>query len=264
MTFISPGRHSPLWKEWAKIGRGKGDRFFMEHPDAVLECLEQGFLPDQILVSEARYNQDRTELEALSARFPQIRWYQLPEQKLNSLSSVTQSQSLLGVFPPNNRFWTELLDLPFLIVGYNLADPGNLGTLVRTTSALTPGGLLLIGGCNPWSSKVARASAGSLFRLPVARVAADQGEKVVETLRSRDFKVFATFPGRGKELREVGWSGRDAVLLGNESHGVPASLGPGVEPISIPMMEGCESLNVAVAGAIIAYEWASASEPGSG
>lgn len=197
--------------------------------------------------------------DRLSAEHPQVDWYLLPDQKLNSLTSVSQAQGLCGVFSPSQRDWQELLELRFLLVGWELGDPGNVGTLIRTCRALTRGALLLVGGCNPWSSKVARASAGSLLRLPLARVESGLGPNVLEQLGRREFKLLATFPRRGTALREVAWGDRNAVFLGNESHGLPPEIQALAEPVSIPMADDCESLNVGVAGAIVAYEWQSRS-----
>lgn len=253
MSFRAPGRNNPIWKTWSKIGRGKDPRFFLEHPDAVKECLNQGLCPEQVLVEESAFEQDSSVWEELAIKHPEVRWFRVPDGKLTSFTSVEQAQGVCAVFGPTDSSWERLLACPFLIVAWDLADPGNLGTLIRTCAALTDGGLLLLGGCSPWSSKVARSSAGALFRVPILREPTPEG--VIERLGGAGYKVFATAPVGGKDPREASFSGRDAVVLGNESRGLPAEILRSLSPLTIPMKGSVESLNVAMVGGLLAYCW---------
>jgi TrmH family RNA methyltransferase len=124
---------------------------------------------------------------------------------------------------------------------WRVADPGNLGTLVRTADAFGAGVMLSEGCADPTGPKALRASAGSIWRVPLL--------------------PFGPFPGRrialvahgGEPLAELDLAGPTTFLLGSERDGLPASLDRDVDArIEIA---GAESLNVAAAGAIALYEW---------
>ncbi len=254
MNFQTPGRHNPIWKSWAKIGRGKDSRFFLEHPEAVREGLTQGHPLEQVLLEEKAYQQDRDAWEELSRQFPEVRWYLLPDGKLTTISRVGQAQGVCAVCTPPEQDWKAVEQRAFLLVAWEMSDPGNLGTLIRTCAALADGGLVLLGGCSPWSAKVARSSAGALFRVPLYRF--EKTEGILDRLLGANYKVFATAPSGGKDLQKAEFSGRDAVLLGNESHGLPAEILQQVSGLTIAMRGEVDSLNVAMAGGILTYCWA--------
>jgi TrmH family RNA methyltransferase len=135
---------------------------------------------------------------------------------------------------------------PVTLALWRVADPGNVGTLIRTADAFGAAVALSPGCADPTGPKALRASAGSIWRVPVLpfeRLSADfSGRK----------RVALTARG-GDPLGEVDLVGEAIFLLGAEREGLPAELARDVEA-SIPI-EGAESLNVAVAGAIALYEW---------
>jgi TrmH family RNA methyltransferase len=124
---------------------------------------------------------------------------------------------------------------------WRLADPGNLGTLIRTADAFGAAVVLSDGCTDPTSPKALRASAGSLWRVPVGPWAgADLARRV------------ALVPNGGRPLGELDLSGRVTFLLGAEREGLPAEVERELDA-TIPI-SGAESLNVAVSGAIALYE----------
>lgn len=133
-------------------------------------------------------------------------------------------------------------------------DPGNLGTIMRAAAAAGAERLWLSADSveldNP---KVLRASAGQWFRLPVS-VSGDLLD-VVSGARSQGIQVVATVPDATVSYWDVDWRHPTLVLLGNEAAGLSPDL---VEKsdlqVKIPLMPGVESLNVAIAAALIAYE----------
>jgi tRNA G18 (ribose-2'-O)-methylase SpoU len=144
--------------------------------------------------------------------------------------------------PPNRE-----LECRDTIVAVDLADPGNLGTLIRTAAALG-WQVAIIGGVDPWSPKVLRASAGTQFSQP-AIVISDVGELV-----AADLSPWATVVAGGVTLGDLETTGPMAVLVGNESHGLDSGVvGACRGVLTIPMAASTESLNAAVAGAIAMY-----------
>jgi RNA methyltransferase, TrmH family len=131
---------------------------------------------------------------------------------------------------------------PATLALWRLGDPGNVGTLIRTADAFGAAVALSEGCADPTSPKALRASAGSIWRVPVG-----QWANLAQT------KVALVAHG-GRPLGDVDLSGRVAFLLGAEREGLPAEVERDVDA-TIPLA-GAESLNVAAAGAIALYELA--------
>jgi tRNA G18 (ribose-2'-O)-methylase SpoU len=258
--FFQPGKHHSIWKEWRRIGKGKDidDRFFLEHRQAVLESLESGRPPEQVLLSRELHSDEPEFWDALARRHPGLGWYLLEGRELDEVASVPSSNGLCGVFGPQSVGLDRLTGLSFLLVAWEVSDPGNLGTLIRATRALTEGGLLVVGGCAPWSAKVARASAGSLLKTRLAHLPEEEGRGALRALREAGFRIFAAYPRARLALDRIRWTGKDAVLLGNETRGLPDDLQEHGEGFTIPTVLDVESLNVAMAGSITAWEWGKA------
>jgi TrmH family RNA methyltransferase len=132
-------------------------------------------------------------------------------------------------------------DRPVTLALWGVGDPGNLGTLVRTADAFGAAIVLSEGSADPTSPKALRASAGSIWRVPLGSWDDLPGVRV------------ALVAHGGRPLGEVDLSGQVAFLLGSEREGLPDDVERDVE-VTIPI-GGAESLNVATAGAIALYEW---------
>lgn len=133
------------------------------------------------------------------------------------------------------------------LVLWDVATPGNVGTLIRTAAALG-WNVAHHNGADPWSPKALRAAAGAHFAVPIAEVA-DLAE-----LEAAGLAPVATVADGGVPPNAVEASAPIALLVGNEAHGLPPDVIETVETaLTIPMV-GSESLNAAVAGAIAMYE----------
>ncbi|MGO9649568.1 MAG: TrmH family RNA methyltransferase [Terriglobales bacterium] len=132
-------------------------------------------------------------------------------------------------------------------------DPGNLGTILRSAEAFGAAGVLLgEGTVSPFNSKVVRASAGSVFRLPIARV--KLGE-VLPQMRSGGWRLVATSSHKGTPVHEARLTGPLAIFIGSEGAGLPRDLLAQMdETLAIPHSPQVESLNAGVAASIVLYE----------
>jgi TrmH family RNA methyltransferase len=142
--------------------------------------------------------------------------------------------------------------LVLVLVG--VADPGNAGTLFRIAEAA---GATAVVSCadavDVWNPKCVRAAAGSLFRIP--HVAAADAPRCIADLRAAGMTVLASAAGAGAAHDTVDLRGDVAVLLGNEAHGLDPAVVSGADGvITVPMAGAVESLNVAMTGAVIAFE----------
>lgn len=148
-----------------------------------------------------------------------------------------------------------------LLVVVDLADPGNAGTLIRVAEASGCVGLAAVGrSVDVFNPKTVRASAGSLFRLPVAQ--ADELGGLSDALAASEVPTVGT-TGRGgagagtpaPQIDDVDLGGAFALLIGNEAHGLGTDvLGRCDRCVAIPMEGAVESLNAAVAGAVVLFE----------
>ncbi len=132
-------------------------------------------------------------------------------------------------------------------------DPGNLGTILRSAEAFGASGVLLgEGTVNPFNSKVVRASAGSLFRLPIAQT---KLAGALDELRAAGLRLLATSSHQGTPLPDLDLSGPLALFIGNEGAGLPHQLLDAMdETVVIPHAAHVESLNAGVAASILLYE----------
>jgi TrmH family RNA methyltransferase len=151
----------------------------------------------------------------------------------------------------------ERLQVGPVMVVVGLQDPGNLGTILRSAEAFGCAGVVLgEGTVSPFNSKVVRASAGSIFRLPVVLSKADGGvDSVITKLRSQSVRLIATSSHKGTPLDQALLTEPSAIFVGSEGSGLPRNLLAQVdELVAIPHAPQVESLNAGVAGSIVLYE----------
>jgi TrmH family RNA methyltransferase len=156
----------------------------------------------------------------------------------------------------------ERLQVGPIIVLAGLQDPGNLGTILRSAEAFGSAGVVLgEGTVSPFNSKVIRASAGSVFRLPVVTgktavgKAAGGLEEISAKLRAQSVRLIATSSHKGTPLDQANLTAPSAIFVGSEGSGLPrAVLAQADELVAIPHMPQVESLNAGVAGSIVLYE----------
>ena len=140
-----------------------------------------------------------------------------------------------------------------LVVAAGLQDPGNLGTILRSAEAFGAGGVILTEGTvSVYNPKTVRATAGSIFRLPVltAKLA-----DLIPYLRDKQVKLFATSSHKGTPLHKAPWHEPSALFIGNEGAGLPRDVIAKMDAtLAIPQSRPVESLNAGVAASIILYE----------
>jgi TrmH family RNA methyltransferase len=163
---------------------------------------------------------------------------------LADVASAPHPPRVIGVYRREDLpQWEER---PATLALWRLADPGNVGTLIRTADAFGAAVALSDGCADPTSPKALRASAGSIWRVPLG--VWDASNRLLQgTTR------VALEPHNGVPLSSLDMTGRVAFLLGAEREGLPRKVEREVDA-RIPI-SGAESLNVAVSGAIALYEW---------
>jgi TrmH family RNA methyltransferase len=145
-------------------------------------------------------------------------------------------------------------ELPLVLVLAGLQDPGNVGAIVRAAAAFGASGVVAIeGSANPFSWKALRGSMGGAFRLPIA--ARGSLAEVVASAKELGVRLVAAVPRGGTPLPTLDLRAPTAIVLGGEGSGVSqATMAAVQETVTIPMQAPIESLNVAIAAALVLYE----------
>ena len=181
-------------------------------------------------------------------------WFRLAPGVLERVSSTQSPQGNLAVVAmPLHP--APLEDLDFVVVADRISDPGNLGTLIRSAEAAGADAVVLTPeSVDPYNPKVVRSTAGALFHVPIVRVD-------LVTLHGAGFRLIGSSSHSGIPHTEMDWSGRIAILLGNEAHGLGLDADQGSdrddlisEWVSIEHHGRAESLNVAMAGTVLCFE----------
>ena len=173
------------------------------------------------------------------------------------LATVTDAVTSQGVAAIARIAHVALTDIPTaapVLVAVGIADPGNAGTLLRSAEAAGFGAVLFTSGsADPFAPKCVRASAGSVFRVPVLR--GGEAATVLDEVGGTGRRRIAARAHDAVPLDDADLAGAVAVVVGSEAHGLPTGLDDHVDQwVSIPMAGRVESLNVARAGALLCYE----------
>ncbi|MDB5689700.1 MAG: tRNA/rRNA methyltransferase SpoU [Sphingomonas bacterium] len=174
---------------------------------------------------------------------------------LHKLSGKDNPQTVLGVFA---EFATELNAIDrasagIWIVAQSLRDPGNLGTILRTGDAVGAGGLILVDDCvDPFSVEAVRASMGATFTQAIAQA---RWPEFVRWLRSGPGQLVGTSLRATHDYLEPAYAAPTFILVGNEAQGLPDAYEAECDLlVRMPMLGKADSLNAAVATAVMAYE----------
>ncbi|MGZ4839744.1 MAG: TrmH family RNA methyltransferase [Terriglobales bacterium] len=179
----------------------------------------------------------------------------LPDDVFQSAVATETPQGVAALVKLKTCKLEDLLAVPdaLIVAAVGVQDPGNLGTIIRSAEAFGAAGVLVgAGTVSPYNPKVVRATAGSLFRLPVVPV---EFPAVVETLRQHGLRLLATSSHKGTPIDQADLTRANVVLIGNEGAGLPKDLLRSVdELIAIPHEASVESLNAGIAASIVLYE----------
>ena len=181
----------------------------------------------------------------------------------NSVSETITPQGVLAVvgMPCYRLLDEDYLDKIYsktgkikLLILEDTSDPGNLGTIMRTAEAAGVTGVIMTKGTvDIFNPKVVRSTMGSIFRLPFAYV--EDLKEVIKELKIQGISFYATHLKGEKSYKAIKYSDRSAILIGNEARGLSDEVADLADTyVLIPMQGRVESLNAAVAAALMMYE----------
>jgi len=258
------GRHNPLVKQlrqaFSRTELTEGGDCAIEGLRILEEAIRSGLRLSAVFFRESA--QDRAErlLPQIGAH---VETLLLPDRLFDSLVPSESPQGVAALVRLREFALDDLMERlqvgPIAVLA-GLQDPGNLGTILRSSEAFGSAGVVLgEGTVSPFNSKVVRASAGSVFRLPMVHAhgksAAGKLEEVAEKLRIQGVRLIATSSHKGTALDQADLTGTTALFFGNEGAGLPRELMARMDEfISIPHTPLVESLNAGVAASIVLYE----------
>ena len=238
-----------------KKHRKASGKFLAEGLRLLTDARECGHLPEMLIMAERR--DPHPLLDALEADVLK-NGGEVIETSAEILSKITgkdNAQAVAGVFA---EFDTGLgvLDrasAKIWLVAQALRDPGNLGTMLRTGDAVGAGGLILIDDCaDPFSVEAVRASMGAVFTQKIAQARWDE---FLPWLRSGAGQLVAASLRDAVDYRTAPYQAPCFLMVGNESRGLPLEYEMACDlRVTMPMKGRADSLNAAVAGAVLAYE----------
>jgi RNA methyltransferase, TrmH family len=244
-----------------KHARGLRDRknrraagqFLAEGLRILTEGREAGRLPEMLFYSDASHPLVQAMIAETEAAGGEA--IETVPDILHKISGKENPQAVLGVY---RAFDTSLSAIerdsaPLWIVAQALRDPGNLGTILRTGDAVGAGGLILIDDCaDPFSVEAVRASMGALF---TQKIAAARWEEFLPWLRSGPAQLIGASLDAAQDYQEPRYGKPAFILVGNEQAGLPQAYAEECDLlVKMPMLGKADSLNAAVATAVMAYE----------
>lgn len=174
---------------------------------------------------------------------------------LSKLSGKDNPGAVIGVYPefPARLDALDRTTAPIWLVAERMRDPGNLGTMLRTADAVGAGGLILLDeSVDPFSVEAVRASMGALFTVPVARASWDDFQT---WLRGGPGQLVGLSLNTDHDYRGAAYAAPTFLLTGNEAQGMPDHMAAASDLlVKIPMLGKADSLNAAIATAVMAYE----------
>lgn len=238
LTYKNPKVHELRRLLGRRSSRSEAGAFVVEGAVLIGEAVAAGWTIDAEFVAPG------AEAVTSAPRFD------LAEGVLERVASTERPQPNMAVVRMPSSDAT-LGEADFVVVADRLSDPGNLGTILRSAEAAGVDAVVLTpGSVDPFNPKVVRASAGALFHVPVVVAGLDD-------VRAAGVRLIGSSSHLGRRHTDVDWSGRLAIVLGNEAHGLPDDARVD-EWVRIEHLGRAESLNVAMAATVLVFEAARA------
>lgn len=244
-----------LFRELARKRKPAETRMLIDGWHLLLEARQAGLDIQQAAFTRDLLETPHTALVANELAESGVEVFEASGAVMEALSPVRTPTGVVAIA----RHDAATLDAVFknppqlLLIALDIQDPGNLGAMIRAADAAGATGIVACGAsADPFGWKALRGAMGSAFRLPIARAPL---ETTMRVARAAGVRLVAAVPRYGQPLFETDLGAPTAFLLGTEGAGLPLGLLQQMdETVTIPMRPPVESLNVAVAAALLFYE----------
>ncbi len=235
-----------------KKTRQESGLFIAEGTSIVTMGISCDWIPQFILMSARTKKISRIRTELIRwARTHRVVCLQLSESVFEKIATRENPQDLLAVFVQRWCRPPQIITQSWIVLE-NVRDPGNLGTIIRTVDATGIGGIILVGSCcDPYTREAVRASMGSIFHVPLVRM---ERTAFLQWCRRWPGDVIGTHLSAREDFRQR-YNAPVLLLMGSEGSGLsPNMVGACAQLVRIPMVEHIDSLNLAIAAALMIYE----------
>ncbi len=238
ITSIQNPEIKNVQKLHTKKGRTEQNKFIAQGIRVCTTLIESGLTPVAVYST-------RDYLEDLEKLVPETAITFIDDNVLKKISTAKTPAGVVCVFDIPEK---PSLPLTRGLVLANITDPGNMGTLIRTATAMNIKTIVIVDGCSPWNPKVIQASAGSIGMVNIFELSWDE---LVQ--QKKDLQLCALVVQGGKKPQDVNFD-NTLLVVGNEAHGIPHDwLKDCEQKLTLPMPGETESLNAAVAGSLALY-----------
>lgn len=255
ITSLTNPRVKALRALERKKARQESGLFLAEGPRLVQQGIDAGWALDTLVVAARALDRDYVSDLAKRAESLGASVMAVPDRVMAKIARKDNPNAVLGTFQQKltplsglergaSKLWIAL---------YEVRDPGNLGTILRTADCAGIGGVILVEACcDPFSLETVRASMGSIFDMPISEASFKNFNRWRE---DADLAMMAASMRGNQRHDEANLTGRTVLLMGNEQSGLPETVEMACdELLRIPMRGGADSLNLAQAMAILTYE----------
>lgn len=257
MENIITSKENPVIRLYQKLSSSKKERlqyglFVLEGLRIIEDAVSENAGITHLLFTEQAYNKFGDSFFQADLRNARI--IVISNELGNKISSTNTTQGIFAIcsipagtdfkFRQNGRY----------IVLYGLQDPGNAGMIIRTADALGIDGIIMSGSCELYSPKVVRATMGSVFRMNI--IIENNTDSLFSLLEANSvISSAAVIDADAENVMQCGFSGTQAVFIGNEGNGLPYDIAERCSRrITIPMKGSINSLNAAMAAGILMWE----------
>lgn len=249
-----------------KKNRTETGLFLAEGARLVRQGLDNGWVATSLIISTYGLQRDHIHELAMEAQNAGARIVEASERVLGQISRKDNPGAILAAFEQKHRTLSALekQGTGIWIALYEVRDPGNLGTILRTADCAGVAGVVLLESCcDPYSVEAVRASMGSVFDIQFAPSGFADFDR---WRRKQGLNMIAASVNGGKRHDEPHFGDRTIILMGNEQAGLPPPIEAACDTLClIPMRGGADSLNLAQASAIMTYEaWRQQGYPSAG
>ena len=231
-------------------------KYLLEGVLCITELLNARIIPEYIVRSESFEKHPRAKKLLDKIAELKIPVYIMPDDEFKKIVDTVSPQGILCSAPMQFSPIEPALNSAKsrIIVLDTISDPGNLGTIIRTAVAFNMSGLVILSkSVELYNTKVIRSALGSHLHIPI--ISDIEPDMILQTLKQRNFKIYATSPKVTKSYTSVINKNDEkiAIVIGNEHHGISEVFinDESIEKITVPISDKVESLNAAVTSAIV-------------
>lgn len=245
---------SPLIKEAIKEKKKRQQSNILIEGLHLLEmAIAAGAEVKRVFFTESFKSKNEKFLRQLSGKAPDL--IETTDDILSRLSDTETPQGIVAIasYKPFQFHELKLKTIPLIVVADGIQDPGNLGSIIRTSDAAGADAVIILQDtCDAFMPKVIRSTAGSIFNIPIVY---SNGDDLIRWLKVKQISLFVTDITASETVYEADFKRPLAFVFGNEAHGASEGIKHKATAIlNIPILGRAESLNVASSAAICLYE----------